>query len=204
RRPELVRTPGRCASLSAALLLVAWVVSRPVRAEGGPDLPAFTATLDALVADERAQGGWTFAAAAGGGRPQPFTAVMQVAERVAEPLGLARWDLLVVRSPGTPAAGLLLLAGHRLTGRQDYLDAARRAGDLLVAAQLPSGGWVSEMPVEGAQLAAWFPWVAVRTTLDDDVTPGAVRFLLALWERTGQARYRDAAERGVELLLRAQ
>jgi hypothetical protein len=60
------------------------------------------------------------------------------------------------------------------------------------------------MPVEGAQLSAWFPWIAVRTTLDDDVTPGAVRFLLALWERTGDARYRTAGERGIELLLRAQ
>src|SRR4029453_5850980 len=65
-------------------------------------------------------------------------------------------------------------------------------------------GWFSEMPVEGAQLSAWFAWIAVRTTLDDDVTPGGVRLLLALWERTGDARYRTAAERGIDLLLRAQ
>jgi hypothetical protein len=187
-----------------ALLLLGWLAAAVARAGDAPDTATFTATLDALVADERPQGGWTFAPAADGGRPQPFTLVMQVAERVAEPFGLARWDLLVVRSPGTPAAGLLLLAGNRLTGRADYLDAARRAGDLLVAVQLPSGGWFSEMPVEGEHLAAWFPWVAVRTTLDDDVTPGAVRFLLALWERTGNPRYRDAAQRGIDLLLRAQ
>jgi len=197
----VIRALRRC----AALLLVAGAVARAAAAESGQDLPGFTATLDALVADERVQGGWTFAPGADGGRPQPFTLVMQLAERVAQPLGLARWDLLVVRSPGTPAAGLLLLAGQRLTGRADYLDAARRAGDLLVATQLPSGGWFSEMPVEGDGLAAWFPWVAtLRTTLDDDVTTGGVRFLLALWQRTGDDRYRDAARRGIDLLVRAQ
>jgi hypothetical protein len=110
---------------------------------------------------------------------------MQIAERVARPLGLARWDLLVVRSPGTPAAGLLLLAGQRLTGRTDYLDAARRAGDLLVATQLPSGGWFSEMPVEGGGLAAWFPWVATpgrRSTTTSRRVPCASR------SRSGSAR----------------
>jgi hypothetical protein len=132
----VIRALRRC----AAPLLAAGAVARAAAAESSPDLPGFTATLDALVADERVQGGWTFAPGADGGRPQPFTLVMQLAERVAGPLGLARWDLLVVRSPGTPAAGLLLLAGQRLTGRADYLDAARRAGELLVATQLPSGG----------------------------------------------------------------
>jgi hypothetical protein len=166
-------------------------------------MAAFTATIDALVARERPDGGWTFDAPAGA-RPHPFTLIMQMAEGVAAPLGLAHWDLLVVRSPGTPAAGLLLLAAHRLTGRAEYLEAARRTGDLLVAVQLGSGGWISEMPVEGARLSPWFPWVALHTTLDDDVTPGAIRFLLALGERTGDARYRRAAERGVDLLVRAQ
>jgi len=199
------RRPWRARRLLAAAC-VTWctggVASAGV-APPAPDLAVFTATLDAVVARERATGGWTFEGA-DRTRPQPFTLVMKAAETIAAPLGLARWDLLVVRSPGTPAAGLLLLAGHRLTGRADYLEAARRAGDLLVATQLASGGWFSEMPVEGAQLSAWFAWVAVRTTLDDDVTPGAVRFLLALWERTGDGRYRTVAERGIDLLLRAQ
>lgn len=191
----------RAGRLVLALLLA--TASSAASAPAPPDLAAFTATLDALLARERPGGGWSFEGAPGA-RPQPFTLVMQVAERVAAPLGLARWDLLVVRSPGTPAGGLLLVAGHRLTGRAAYLDGARRAGDLLVAVQLASGGWFSEMPVEGGELSPWFRWIALRTTLDDDVTPGAVRFLLALWERTGDPRYRAAAERGIDLLLRAQ
>jgi hypothetical protein len=135
-------------ALGASLLLPS--AARGATPDESPGLAAFTATIDALAAHERSNGGWTFDAPAGE-RPHPFTLVMQMAEGVAAPLGLAHWDLLVVRSPGTPAAGLLLLAAHRLTGRAEYLEAARRTGDLLVAVQLGSGGWVSE------QLAAIEP-----------------------------------------------
>src|SRR5262249_24867799 len=55
-KARVLRALRRC----AALLLVAGAVARAAGAESGPDLPGFTATLDALVADERAQGGWTF------------------------------------------------------------------------------------------------------------------------------------------------
>jgi PelA/Pel-15E family pectate lyase len=192
-----------CLVSSACLAGALLIVCRAHAAGLAPDPAAFSATLDAIVARERPDGGWTLEGEHGE-RAQPFTLVMQVAETIAAPLHLAPWDLLVVRSPGTPAAGLLLLAGERITGRPDYLASARRAGDLLLSAQLASGGWFSEMPVEGPHLSSWFRWIAVRTTLDDDVTPGAVRFLLALWQRTGDVRYRQAAERGLDLLLRAQ
>ncbi len=187
---------------------------RPLDAPGGgvpriadqpsaPDVAVFASTLDELLALERTGGGWAFPPGPDG-RPHPYTFLMQSAEWLAGGLDLARWDLLVMRSPGTPAAGLLLLDGHRLTGEARYLDGARRAGELLLAAQLPSGGWVSEMPVEGGRLAGWFPLLALHTTLDDDVTTGAVRFLLALWERTGDDRFRGGAEGAIDLLLRAQ
>jgi len=156
-----------------------------------------------MVAQERVGGGWAFAPGPTG-RPHAYTEVMQIAEWLGSRIGVAQWDLLVVRSPGTPAAGSLLLDGHRLTGNPAYLHAARRAGEILLATQLPSGGWFSEVPVEGGRMPGWFPVVAVRTTLDDDVTPGAARFLLALSERTGDARFRDGAERAIDLLLAAQ
>jgi len=161
-------------------------------------------TLDALAAAQRPAGGWAFSPVRPGGRPPAFTIVMRIAERIAYPLGLARWDLVVLRSPGTPLAGIALLGGWRLFGEARWLDAARRAGDVLVAIQLEPGGWFSEMPVEDRRLAPWFPWVSPRIHLDDDVTPGATRFLLALWLATGELRYRRAAERGLALLLDAQ
>ncbi len=186
--------------------LFALVVARGASA-GDARVAALVAALDHLLGHERPAGAWTYETPPGsppGTRPPPWTDVLRLAERIAVPLGLASWDVVVVRSPGAPAGGLVLLGGYRVTGRATYLAAARRTGDLLVALQLPSGGWFSEMPAQGATLARWFALAFRRTTIDDDVTPGAVRLLLALAGTTGEARYRDAAARGVEFLLRTQ
>src|SRR5262249_6948929 len=117
---------------------------------------AVDAMLDALVVAQLTSGGFTFAHAPGT-RPEPLTILVRGAERVLAPFGLADCGLVVLRSPGTPAAGLVLLDGSRRTGRANYLIAARRAGDLLVDVQLDAGGWFSEMPVYGTRLARWFP-----------------------------------------------
>jgi hypothetical protein len=181
----------------AALVLLALLAAAPAAASERQ------AALDALVAEQRSYGGWVFAAPPGA-RPHPFTEIMQLAERLAAPFGLAKWDLVVLRSPGTPAAVLELLAGG-IPERQDAYDAAaRRAADLLVVIQLESGGWFSEMPLEDGQLVWWFRRLAWRATLDDDVTPGAIRALLATWERTRDERHRSAARRGLDLLHDAQ
>jgi hypothetical protein len=181
----------------AVVVLLAVIAAAPARA-GERE-----AALDALVAEQQPYGGWVFAAPPGE-RPRPFTQIMQLAERLAAPLGLADWDLVVLRSPGTPAAVLELLAGG-VPERQDAYDAAaRRAADLLVDVQLESGGWFSEMPLHDGHLAWWFRRLAWRATLDDDVTPGAIRALLATWERTRDERHRMAARRGLDLLREAQ
>ena len=166
-------------------------------------LAAFRVALDQLVARARPDGGWIFATLPGE-RVHPYTFPLKFAERVAAPLGLADWDLVVIRSPGTPTAILTLLDGYRLTGDDRYLATAVRAGDLLVALQMRSGGWFSEMPAHGAAPAWWFTWSVQRTAIDDDVTPGAIRALLALWQLTGDPRHRAAAERGLAFLLERQ
>jgi hypothetical protein len=181
------------------LAIVLWATASVAGAAGDE----IEAMLDAVVAAQLPSGGFSFAHAAGA-RPEPLTILVRGAERVLAPFGLASWELVVLRSPGTPAAGLVLLDGYRRTGRLVYLDAARRAGELLVDVQLAAGGWFSEIPVYGTRLARWFLPLAWGTMIDDDVTPGATRFLLALWEATGVGRYRRAAERGTALLVRAQ
>ena len=191
---------------SVAALMVAMcvtVTSARAFAVDASTRDELVATLDALLGVELDGGGWSFAHAPNA-RPVPLTAPLRVAERLAAPFGLADWNVVVVRSPGTPAAGLVLLRGYHLTGRAAYLAAARRSGDLLLALQMPSGGWFSEMPAERGRPAPWFAATVRRTTIDDDVTPGGVRFLLALWGETGDPRYLDGALRGVAFLQRAQ
>lgn len=190
--------PARSSSVCSVVAALAFVAATGLaRAE-------LVDSLDALVASQRPAGGWTFASPPGE-RPEPFTLVVRTAERVLGPIGLATWDLVVVRSPGTPAAGLALIEGWRRTGRDDWLAAARRAGDFLVATELAPGGWFSELPVHAATTPWWFRLAAdTRPMLDDDVTPGTIRFLLALWSATGDARYRAAAERAVALVVAAQ
>ena len=75
---------------------------------------------------------------------------------------------------------------------------------MLLEAQLGSGGWASEVPVRGASMPVWFRWLNQWTALDDDVTSGTTRFLLALWRATDDGRYRDGARRGLDLLRAAQ
>lgn len=203
--------PGARYRVSGLLLaLLAAAVPRAAAGERVTSLPCSAAAreevarvLDALVAEQAPHGGWSGHRDDPTAPPVAFTLVVRVAGRMLGPLGLARWDLVPIRSPGTPLAGRALLEGWRLTGEARWLAAARRAADLLGAIQRPSGGWYSEMPVEGDRLAWWFRPVQ-RVHLDDDVTPGATRFLLALWQATGERRYRQAAERGLALLLEMQ
>lgn len=171
--------------------------------EEQPIFAQFRIALDEVVARERPEGGWVFWAPPGE-RAHPHTDPLRFAERVAAPFGLADWDLIVMRSPGTPTAILALLHGHRLLGDDRYLASAVRAGDLLVALQMRSGGWFSEMPARGRYPAWWFKWGVLRAAIDDDVTPGAIRALLGLYEVTRHEHYRVAAERGLDLLLERQ
>jgi len=166
----------------------------------GASAVASESDVAALLAAARPAGGWEFAHAPDG-RAVPYTWLVKTAERVAEPFGLATWDLIAIRSPGTPAAGLLLLERG---GDADVMKVARRAGDLLVATQLEIGGWASELPVHGNELPEWFRVLSIRPALDDDVTPGAIRLLLRLWQATDDSRYRASAERALALITREQ
>lgn len=188
---------------AVALSLIVLVVLFPGKARAQTLSPAATEALNALLDCERSDGGWMYACDRST-RVAGFTMVMKRAERLAGTMSLATWDLIVLRSPGTPAGGLLFVRAYQHTHEEKYLAAARRAGDLLVNIQLSSGGWFSEMPVYGDHLAWWFRWIVPGTTLDDDVTSGAARFLVALWEVTGEPRYKDAALRAFDLLLKAQ
>lgn len=199
--------PLRTVALGLAFLAAATALTAPAAlAAAGAQAPSeeTVQAVEDVLACERPGGGWTYGCDPPGGPHGAVTKIVVRAGQVAALLGLAEWDLVVMRSPGTPAAGLVLLEAYRHTGDPRLLAAARRAGDLLVATQLSAGGWASEMPVHGMQLARWFRLLNRWTALDDDITSGAARFLAELWSVTGAPAYRDAAWRAFDLLIAAQ
>ena len=100
--------------------------------------------------------------------------------------GKASATLGWVQPPGTPAVGMAFLRAHEATGDSYYLDAARETALGLVAGQLRSGGWTYsiEFNPEERKKAAYRDGGGYTgrntTTLDDDTTQSAVRFLMAV------------------------
>jgi Pectic acid lyase len=210
RQPVIWAARHRAASpcwrrrTSILLLLLLVLLAGRVNASPPDPLADARAAADAVLACARPDGGWTYVCNPASGPHGVVTRLLIRARQIGSWLGGARWDVLVVRSPGTPAAGIVMLDAWKRWGDPRYLDAARRAGDILLAAQLGSGGWASELPVRGASMPVWFRWLNHEAALDDDVTSGATRFLLALWRATGDDRYRAGARRGLDLVRGAQ
>jgi hypothetical protein len=117
-----------------------------------------------------------------------------------------------VQPPGTPAVGMAFLTAWQATSNAYYLDAARETAHGLVRGQLRSGGWTYSIDFapEGRPKLAYRDGGKATarnvTTLDDDTTQAALRFLM----RTDQAlHFKDAkihecVEYALVALLKAQ
>jgi PelA/Pel-15E family pectate lyase len=89
-----------------------------------------------------------------------------------------------VQPPGTPAVGSAFLQAYDATGDSFYLEAAIETAQGLIAGQLRSGGWtyfIDFDPDERKKVA--YKSGGARngrntTTLDDDTTQSAIRFLM--------------------------
>lgn len=95
------------------------------------------------------------------------------------------------------AAGVLvgLLALHDATGRADYLDAARRAGDWLLGAAQPGRPGLTWPDYHDPGHVS-----ATQLTSFDDGAPGIADALWRLGQATGDRRYRAAAVAGMRWL----
>jgi len=117
--------------------------------------------------------------------------------------------------PGTPYVGEALLEAY-LVSKEDYLlDAARDAGHALAQAQLVSGGWDYRLEFDPKERDGWAYRVAKAapkdraknvTTLDDDTTQAALRFLMKLDFVLEQKdkQIHAAADYALKALLKAQ
>jgi hypothetical protein len=119
-----------------------------------------------------------------------------------------------VQPPGTPEVGDALLAAYLRTKDKVLLDAAVATAHALVKGQLASGGWDYRIEFDPAERKRYAyrvdgpPADRARnvTTLDDDNTQSAVRFLMHIDRALAQkdAKIHEAAMFALESLLAAQ
>ena len=125
--------------------------------------------------------------------------------------GEATLDQVWVQPPGTPAVGLAFLAAFEATGDRAHLDAARDAARALVYGQLRSGGWTNSIDFdpEGSRVAQYRVGKGRgkdNSTLDDGITPAALRLLMHVDRALGfdDRPIHEAARIGLDALLAAQ
>jgi PelA/Pel-15E family pectate lyase len=119
-----------------------------------------------------------------------------------------------VQPPGTPAVGLAILDAWKATGEQIYLSAARETAYALAWGQLQSGGWTyfidfdpeSRRPLAYRRMDTPPRRARNVTSLDDDTTQSAIRFLVAVDQalQFKDPRIHDCARYALENLLAAQ
>ncbi len=118
-----------------------------------------------------------------------------------------------VQPPGTPTIGWAYLTAYERTGDGYYLDAARETAYALVRGQLRSGGWAYRIEFDPAQRQRYAyrvepgnPEGRNVTTLDDDTTQSALRFLMRVDQTLDYTdeRIHEATLYGLESLLKAQ
>ena len=119
-----------------------------------------------------------------------------------------------VQPPGTPTVGDVLLRAHQLTGDAFYLEAARETAHALVRGQLRSGGWdyrIEFAPADRRRHAYNVDPSGLEkrrntTTLDDNTTQEALRFLMRMDRSLGfeDASIHGAVTFALKSLLRAQ
>ncbi len=124
--------------------------------------------------------------------------------------GTATATQIWVQPPGTPTVGLAYLAAYRATGERLYLDAARAAGEALMYGQLKSGGWQNCIDFDPRGRVNLYRngkgGGQNNSTLDDDITESAIRFMARLDEALGfkDAAVHQSAQTALDALLKAQ
>jgi hypothetical protein len=116
-----------------------------------------------------------------------------------------------VQPPGTPAVGEAYLAAHGATTDPVYLKAALAAGKALAYGQLESGGWRNSIDFDpsGPRIDQYRNGKGKGknfSTLDDDISQAALRFLMRLDAATdfADAEIHGAVEYALPRLLAAQ
>ncbi|GMV91022.1 MAG: hypothetical protein AMXMBFR82_08000 [Candidatus Hydrogenedentota bacterium] len=117
-----------------------------------------------------------------------------------------------VQPPGTPDIGEAYLVAYSATKDDHYLDAARETANALVRTQLQSGGWTYRIHFDEASRAKQAYRVDGRTegqnttTLDDNTTQAALRFLMQFDKATDfkEEKIHECVMYGLDKLIEVQ
>lgn len=107
-------------------------------------------------------------------------------------------EIIVVRSPGTPAIARTYLTAYEVLGDESCLAAAKQAADCLWDNRRPEGGWDQEfIPGDPGDYRS-------LNSFDDNTTQGAVYFLADLYRVTNDEMDRARLVESANFLLTAQ
>ena len=164
---------------------------------------------EAAAALRKAVGFFRSKVSINGGYLWRYSADLSVREGEREAGAETAW----VQPPGTPTVGEAYLRAYRMTGDVYYLDAARETVLALVAGQLRSGGWDYRIEFNPRQRSRYAYRIDEKskgsrnvTTLDDDITQSALRYLMQ-FDRATEFKHETvhaAVEFALSSLLEAQ
>lgn len=127
--------------------------------------------------------------------------------------GVATPTQIWVQPPGTPTVGMAYVTAFNATENPLFLDAAVETAEALLHGQLESGGWANMIDFDpaGKRVGRYRGGRGHRkgrnySTLDDNATQSALRFLMAADEAL-QFRHKgihEAVEYGLNALMNAQ
>jgi len=117
----------------------------------------------------------------------------------------AKLSEIWVQPPGTPSVGQSFLRAFRTTGDSLYLQAARDAGRALAWGQSRWGGWDHRAEVADLRPDSRKPERReTRCTFDDNITQGALDFLISLDEFVREEWLAEAINLGLQFMLKSQ
>lgn len=121
-------------------------------------------------------------------------------------------NVVTINDSGTTGIALIFIKAAQVLEDPQWLEVARKTGDLLVAGQLPHGGYPQELQItpdgiNGVHQLKPYPEAprsAEEGVLENNTTDRAIALLLALYDATGDDNYFQAARKAVDFLMAAQ
>jgi PelA/Pel-15E family pectate lyase len=104
----------------------------------------------------------------------------------------------------TADAGLFLLRFYRTTHEAAYHEPVLKSLAFTLQAQYPNGAWPQRYPLRYEYAHDDLPDYTSFFTLNDGATKGNIELLLDAYDTFGDARYFEAARRGVDALIALQ